>query len=322
MRTDLAACGLKGYYVGTIIINGSSVQFRRCFMYRKMFLLLGLILMLVLPELGCGQKKDVPVTDSSPQGAISGSTEIKGGSRESLQNVFGMYVGSIDGNFIEISPARGSAFPEAGQNLTLLVPDSQKGLLGQLKKGDRVEFSCFKNSRQQWELTGLKAAVQEVNEGKPRKIEESDFALNINGGTISLGAWDRDLDLPGLMGGPFSEKTEKLGAGADTFKGSYKKSQFYNDLELGMMSPRDNGKAFFIDRIVITGSRYVTARGIKAGDGYQRILEEYDYVPRDWETAYDRQNHDYTLSDGSTKFITYEVKNGIIKSITLFIEHP
>jgi hypothetical protein len=152
-------------------------------------------------------------------------------------------------------------------------------------------------------------------------ISEADFAVSVNGGTIKLGTWDKDMNLVKMLGGPRTEKTEKLGQVADTFTGSYIKRQFYDGLELGFMSPRDNGKTYLLDRILISGGQYQTARGIKVGDGYERMLQTYVYAPPD-NTVYDQKNHTYSFKDSSTKLINFEVKNGLVKSIALFIEHP
>lgn len=288
-------------------------------MVRKIAALLVILLLWTVLLAGCGQKKAAPEGEASPDPAGSGTEEV---STVEFKNINGVYVGRADGNFIEIKADAGGLFAEAGKGVALLVPESLKETLGQLKKDDRVEFDCFKNKDQQWEITRLKKTAPAAGQVPVRKIEESDFAVRINGGTIKLGAWDKDMDLVKLLGGPQTEKIEKLGPGADTFTGSYIKRQIYNGLELGFMSPRDNGKTFFMDRIVITGSRYQTARGVKVGDGYDRILQAYVYAPPENTAVYDKKNHTYSFTDGSTQLINFEVKNGSIKSIALFIEHP
>lgn len=288
-------------------------------MGRKIAALLVILLLWAVLLAGCGQKKAVPAGEAPPDPAGSGAEEV---STVEFKNINGAYVGRTDGNFIEIKADAGGLFAESGKGSALLVPESLKEALGQLKKDDRVEFDCFKNKDQQWEITRLKKTVPTAGQHPDRKIEEADFAVRINGGAIKLGAWDKDMDLVKLLGGPQTEKIEKLGPGADTFTGSYTKRQIYNGLELGFMSPRDNGKTFFMDRIVITKSLYQTARGIKVGDGYDRILQAYFYTPPESTVAYDKKNHTYSFTDGSTKRINFEVKNGSIGSIALFIEHP
>ena len=287
-------------------------------MCRKIAALLVILLLWAVLLAGCGQKKAVPEGEAPPDPVGSGAEEV---STVEFKNINGAYVGRTDGNFIEIKADAGSAFPGGGQSITFLVPDGLKGELAQFKKDDPVEFDCFKNKQQQWEINRLRKEGRVIGQDRG-EIEDADFAVKVSGGTIKLGVWDKDMDLVKLLGGPQTEKIEKLGPGADTFTGSYIKRQFYDGLELGFMSPRDNGKTFLMDRIVITKSQYQTARGIKVGDGYDRVLQAYFYTPPESTVAYDKKNHNYSFTDGSTKLINIEVKNGSVKSIAIFIEHP
>lgn len=288
-------------------------------MGRRIILLLGVFLLAAALIAGCGQKKVTPEGDAPPQTVNPGVGEGAGSTVE-FKNISGVYVGQADGNFIEIKGNFGSDFPGAGQSITFLVPDGLKGELAQFKKDDPVEFDCFKNKQQQWEISRLRKEGRVIGQDRG-EIEEADFAVKVSGGAIKLGTWDKDMDLVKMLGGPLTEKIEKLGPGADIFTGSYIKRQFYDGLELGFMSPKDNGKTFFIDRIVITKSLYQTARGIKVGDGYERVLQAYVYAPPD-NAVYDKKNSTYSFRDGSTKLINFEVKSGSVKSIALFIEHP
>lgn len=289
-------------------------------MGRKTAALLVILLLWAVLMSGCGQKKTAPEGEGSPQAADPVGPSAGEVSTVELKNINGMYVGRAEGSFIEIKAD--GLFAETAKGAALLVPESLIEVLGELKKDDRVEFDCFKNKDQQWEITRLKKAAPAAGQDPVRKIDEADFAVRINGGTIKLGAWDKDMDLVKLLGGPQTEKIEKLGLGNDTFTGCYIKRQVYNGLELGFMSPRDNGKTFLMDRIVITGSQYETARGIKVGDGYDRMLRAYPYAPHENTAVYDKKNHTFSFTGDSTMYINFEVKNGSVKSIALFVEHP
>ncbi|HBV97204.1 MAG: hypothetical protein JL50_09030 [Peptococcaceae bacterium BICA1-7] len=282
-------------------------------------LLVALLLWAVLIA-GCGQENSAPQGETLPHQAGPGG-EVGGEvSAVEFNNIFGTYVGQADGNFIEIRADGGSFFPGAGQSMTFLVPDGLKGELAHFKKDDPVNFDCFKNKQQQWEINRLEKEGRVIGQDRG-EIEKGDFTVKVSGGAIELGVWDKDMDLVKMLGGPLTERIEKLGPGADTFTGSYIKRQYYDGLELGFMSPADNGKTFLMDRIVISGGQYQTARGIKVGDGYERVLQTYVYAPPD-NAVYDQKNHTYSFKDSSTKLINFEVKNGLVKSIALFIEHP
>lgn len=154
----------------------------------------------------------------------------------------------------------------------------------------------------------------------PKKalLDSYDFAAKYNGGEIKLGDWDDKVDLKAIMGEPVSQEVKQLGDGADTFTGSYVKEMVYDGIKLGLMSPKDNGKTFFVDRIEITLGDYETSRGIKIGDGYDKILDSYVYSG----AGYDAQNHTYTFTDGSISYLSFDVQRGVVKSITLYAEHP
>ncbi|MFZ5644885.1 MAG: hypothetical protein ACOY46_14970 [Bacillota bacterium] len=187
------------------------------------------------------------------------------------------------------------------------------------KKGEAEEKDKL-TSRLEAPVAGKQNSNDNSKIGQP--LNEEDYAVMVDGSLIKLGTWDRDLNLEIMLGKPLSEKTEKLGPGADTFAGTFIKRQVYNGLDLRFMSPKDNGKAFFVERMLVTGSRYVTPRGIKTGDSYKKLLQSYTYVPQDHMASYNRENHIYSFSDVATKYLHFEVKDGIIKSITIMIEHP
>lgn len=159
-----------------------------------------------------------------------------------------------------------------------------------------------------------------------QKIEQpttSEFTIKYNNKYLPLGAWENDIALETILEKPVSEKIEQLGAGADTFTGSYVKTKIYQGLELGLMSPKENGKTFFIDQILITSDKYATNRDIKVGDSYEKLLTAYSFKT-DGEEAVNvnKQNHTYTFNENGYNYIYFEVGNGVVKSITLRIEHP
>lgn len=151
---------------------------------------------------------------------------------------------------------------------------------------------------------------------------EKDLVIQNSRGEIKLGAWDTELDLQGVLGKPRQEEITQLGEGADTFTGSYIKKQIYNGLELGFMSPKGNGKTFYIDTIIVTGSEFVTARNIKVGDSRQKLMDAYYPAPPIPTSGHEKDILFYRFKDQGNIFIDFKVKGETIQSITLKIEHP
>ncbi|MFZ5985673.1 MAG: stalk domain-containing protein [Bacillota bacterium] len=172
----------------------------------------------------------------------------------------------------------------------------------------------------EWIPDGQIIVIKYDEKQKKALLDTADFTVKYNEKEIKLGDWDDKVDIKAIFGEPLSENVKQLGQGADTFAGSYVKEIVYDGLTIGLMSPKQNGKTFFIDRIEITKGGYETSRGIKVGDGYSKILESYVYNPQ--EIDFDAQNHTYTFSDGSVSYIKFDVQREVIKSITLYIEHP
>ncbi len=157
---------------------------------------------------------------------------------------------------------------------------------------------------------------------EPISIEQ-DFKVSCLKDTFSLGDWDDKINLQAILGELLSEEIGQLDAGADTLTGLYIKTQKYFGIELELMSPEDNGETFFIDRILITGKDYTTARGIKVGDSCNKIVENYNYEVQDHLNGYDERNHIYDIRDKSGVYsIAFEVEYGTVKSISLQMIHP
>lgn len=288
---------------------------------KLLFIFLGALLLIGLLS-GCAKKDGGSSEVTSP---LAGQVTRP----ESYQNIYGVYTGQIDNNFIEIRVDQGQSFPGGDEAAAFLLPGDKGKDVANLKTNDRVKFSCFKNSADQWEITliGKENAGSGLSSGSPGggALKDEDFAVEYNQQSIKLGDWDKDVDIPGIFGRLLLEKVEQLGAGADTFAGSYVKRMVYDGLELGLMSPRDNGKTFFIDTIHITGSQYATARGVMVGDSYTEVLKAYPDRSGEQPAKEDPRNRVYCyFSDnaGSMHCLGFEVRDGSVKSITLQIEHP
>ncbi len=173
----------------------------------------------------------------------------------------------------------------------------------------------------EWVPNGQIVVISSNADSSRPMIDSTDFTVKYKNGSIKLGDWDNKINIEEIFGEPLSEKIEQIGPGADTFTGSYEKEVKYDGLVLGLMSPKDNGKTFFVRTIDITKDAFVTARGVSVGDSYRRILEKYMYAPL-WETNYDPKNHEYLLKDEGYYYIKFEVREGVVKSISIYWELP
>ena len=137
----------------------------------------------------------------------------------------------------------------------------------------------------------------------------SDFGFSYNGSRIHLGDWDYRVNVTEILGEP-QQLNKRL------IDEIWYKTLRYDGIMINLRSPKGNGTSFYVDNIVITGSSYVSSRGICTGDSYEKILASYNYSH---EGNFDELNHIYTFSDLSVSFISFEVSEGIVKKIDIKI---
>ncbi len=287
---------------------------------RLLVFFLGALLLAGLLLTGCSKK------DSGTAGEVSVPPAGQVTRPESYQDIYGVYNGRIDNNIIEIRIDPGQAFPGGDAATAFLFPVEQGvGAAADLKTGDRVKLNCFKNSSGQWQITSLK---EEKEAGSPKDIPalgEGDFTVKSGQRSVKLGASDRDVNLGEVFGKVISENVVRLGADAGALAGSYVKNQVYDGIELGLLSRRGSGGPFKVDTMHLTGGAHATARGVMVGDCYTRILEHYPAGNGKEPAREDPRNRSYSyasLNEGEGMLLSFEVRDGVIRSITLQIEHP
>jgi hypothetical protein len=180
------------------------------------------------------------------------------------------------------------------------------------KVSDLETSGSMANREQKQTEESWKAEASEESQGVGAP---DDFSIGTVNGRITLLDWDDKVNIAGILGKPAGDKTEVLGDGADTFKGSSVRTLKYDGLEISMMSPKDNGKTFYVLSMKVSGTRYETARGIKVGDTQERLEKLYP----------DAQFVDGNKEDGSVKFenadkvktITFSIKAGKVTSFEI-----
>lgn len=176
------------------------------------------------------------------------------------------------------------------------------------------------------EASPVPAAVPEASPA-PIEAEDNDSIseFSVVSGTkgISLEDWDNRVDLSDILGKAASEETKILDHTSDTFAGSYVKKLIYDGLELELFSPKDNGKAFWIKAITITGGNYITPQGASVGSSIEELKEKYPEIQQHPDGRKDPDNCAYIYKD-ETGFsnMLFEVKDGKTVSIRIYKEMP
>jgi hypothetical protein len=165
--------------------------------------------------------------------------------------------------------------------------------------------------------------VSELPAAKEEKIplnEKTEFSILIKDGWITLGKYDADNQLTSLLGKATKKEVEII-TNADTFNGSFLKKLSYEGLDLTYMSPKDDGKKFWLLEARLTNPKYITLKGIKVGDSLSDLIKVYPKVEIVLDGRTDKSNCAYSFSSTETlEHINFEVKDGKITEIKLYKE--
>lgn len=148
---------------------------------------------------------------------------------------------------------------------------------------------------------------------------ENEFRL-ITSMKTSLGlmTWDDQVHLPDLLGDHQTEIIETIGQGGDTFEGSKLKTTEYEGLTVTLLSPKDNGKAYYVMRMDISNNLYETYRGIKVGDSLSRLENTYPEIQQ-VETG-DTLQDTYRFTDHSYRYIEFILVDDVVTFIEIGME--
>ncbi|WP_223067306.1 hypothetical protein [Paenibacillus caui] len=144
-----------------------------------------------------------------------------------------------------------------------------------------------------------------------------EFSLLINNTSISLHAWDNEINLEQVLGKPISQNIHELKG--DGFTGSFLKKIKYNGLELELFSPKDNGKKFWIMTMVVTKRGYPTSKGIELGSTVKEIKDAYPAIKISEDGRTDPNNCAYEIRNVQEyNHMQFEVKDGKVAHIKIF----
>jgi hypothetical protein len=113
-----------------------------------------------------------------------------------------------------------------------------------------------------------------------------------------------------------------LGSTADTHSGSHIKTLKYEGLTVQLFSPEDNGKEFWIMNMLLTNERLKTPGGITVGSTLADLKGAYKDLEIKPDGRTDIDNCAYRLSRERYEYMEFEVEEGIVKEIKLYVELP
>lgn len=160
-------------------------------------------------------------------------------------------------------------------------------------------------------------------EASASAADTDSYSLMIGQKAVSLKSWDTEADLSGVLGNPISETVEVLGTDSDTFAGSSVKTLEYDGLKIRLFSPKDNGKAYWIMSMDLTGSTLQTPKGITVGSSLEALKGAYGLLEAVPDGRTDAENRAYQVSmQAESEHMLFEVEKGYVKEIKLYVELP
>ena len=157
------------------------------------------------------------------------------------------------------------------------------------------------------------------SDGHTTKTADSIYSIRSRTGLIALQQWDSTFNLEREFGKPLKQNAFQLDERSDTHANSFIKKVQFDGLQFQLFSPPQNGKTFWVQEIVLTNSKYETARGIRVGDSLSKVKEAYpdlQLFPGNTREMY------YINTGGNEKSIEFEIPNGKVKKLRLYYMIP
>lgn len=140
------------------------------------------------------------------------------------------------------------------------------------------------------------------------------YSIQLPNDTLSLQQWDSTINFAQL-GKPIKQRTKQLDLNLDTFAGSFIKDLEYNGLKLKLFSPRQNGRSFWIQEIVLTNSSYKTINNIGLGDEFEKVRQAYPSLKK---FPGENENMYYVADEGYEKSIEMEFEKNKLKKLRMY----
>lgn len=152
----------------------------------------------------------------------------------------------------------------------------------------------------------------------PADNDTSIFSVLINGERLSLRQWDTTIRQQ-LLPKEIKSRTWQLDAHSDTHAGSYIRVKEYPGIQLRYFSPRENGKTFWLQEIIVNKTGYPTTRGIQVGDSLHKVKQAYPELK-----PFPGANKDmyYVADAGYEQSMELEFAKGRLRQLRMYFMIP
>lgn len=179
-------------------------------------------------------------------------------------------------------------------------------------------FAC--NSHSESKETNMDSSTVSKTSADSAAINSNDqrkdiYGIAVNDNIIYLQQWDSTMNLATVLGTPLKKKTRELDLNSDTFAGSFIKDLEFPGLKLKLFSPKQNGKTFWIQEIILTDGRYKTINGIGIGDSLGKIKQTYPTVQK---FPGNSDNMYYVANEGYEKSIEMEFEKEKLVKLRMY----
>lgn len=146
--------------------------------------------------------------------------------------------------------------------------------------------------------------------------------LHYPAGSITLLAYEDEMNLEETLGLPLAEESVIL-QNADTFTGSHQKTLVFQDTQLVLFSPPQDGLRFYLINIETDDPNAVTHRGISLSHTLEDLQEAYPEVTRslDGTTGLDGR-YEFLFPDNPYTYLFFFVEGGKVTKLQLLHEFP
>ena len=149
----------------------------------------------------------------------------------------------------------------------------------------------------------------------PPPQEENVYSIQLDDATLSLQQWDSTINLQEKLGKPIKQKTKQLDLNSDTHSGSFTKDMEWHGLKLKLFSPKQNGKTFWIQEIILTNNQYKTTKGITIGDDFEKVKQAYPSLKK---FPGENDNMFYVADDRYEKSMEMEFEKNKLKKLRMY----
>jgi hypothetical protein len=179
-----------------------------------------------------------------------------------------------------------------------------------------ILFTSCTNGEKKRDSTGEVIPVTDTSKTMALQPDTGIYSIQLTSTvSLSLQQWDSTINLNEHLGAPLKQSTKQLDERSDTHAGSFIKKLEWAGLKLQLFSPDQNGKAFWIQEIIVTGNQYKTSRGIVIGDTYEKVHNAYPALKK---FPGDSKNMYYLADEGYEKSIEIEFENNRLKQWRLY----